>query len=74
MKKILITGTLGFIFSNFIKKVVDQYPEYTFVGIDNATEKYRLKNANDGKKHWELKYGKIPLEIEMQNKYEIVKN
>jgi dTDP-glucose 4,6-dehydratase len=44
MKKILITGTLGFIFSNFIKKVVDQYPEYTFVGIDNATEKYRLKN------------------------------
>ena len=27
-----------------------------------ANEKYRIKNPFDGKKHWELKYGKIPLE------------
>lgn len=44
MKKILVTGTLGFIFSNFIKKVVDEYPEYSFIGVDKAVRIYNLKN------------------------------
>ena len=44
MKKILITGTAGFIFSNFIQYVVDKYPEYEYVGVDMVTRFYTLKN------------------------------
>jgi len=45
MKKILVTGVLGFIFSNFIKKVVNEYPEYEFIGIDKAVRPHNLKNT-----------------------------
>lgn len=45
MKTILVTGVLGFIFSNFIRKVVEEYPEYRFVGVDKAVRKYNLSNA-----------------------------
>lgn len=44
MKKILVTGTLGFIFSNFIRKVVEEYSEYKFVGVDKAVKDYNLDN------------------------------
>lgn len=44
MKTILVTGVLGFIFSNFIKKVIDEYPEYRFIGVDKAVRFYNLKN------------------------------
>lgn len=43
-KKILVTGVLGFIFSNFIKKAVNQFEEYLFVGIDMAFKTYNLEN------------------------------
>ncbi len=45
MKKILITGSLGFIGSNFIRQVIDQYPEYQWVGIDKAIYDYCLLNT-----------------------------
>lgn len=51
MKTILCTGTLGFIFNNFIRQTVDVYPEYRFVGIDSAMEKYRLKNIFEHKNY-----------------------
>ena len=44
MKKIIVSGTLGFIFSNFIKYVVDEYPEFQFVGVDKAVYEYNLDN------------------------------
>jgi dTDP-glucose 4,6-dehydratase len=44
MKKILITGVLGFIFSNFIEWAIDKYPEYTFIGIDKGIASYSLKS------------------------------
>lgn len=44
-KKILVSGSLGFIFSNFVRQVVDQYPEYIFVGIDKAVKEYNLDNS-----------------------------
>lgn len=42
---ILITGTLGFIGSNFIQQVLQQYPEYRWVGIDKAVYDYCLYNT-----------------------------
>lgn len=44
-KTVLITGTLGFIFSNFVRKVVPNYPEYRFVGVDKAVFPYNLENS-----------------------------
>src|ERR1700722_3045671 len=41
---ILITGTLGFIGSNFIRNVVDNYSEYHWVGVDKAVYDYCLFN------------------------------
>ena len=43
-KKILVTGVLGFIFSNFIRLATKQYPEYKFVGIDKGVKNYNLHN------------------------------
>ena len=42
MKKILITGTAGFIFGNFIRKAIydqnkPQDRQYTFTSIDRVT-------------------------------------
>jgi dTDP-glucose 4,6-dehydratase len=42
MKTILVTGTLGFIFSNFIRYAVDSFPQYRFVGVDKAVQPYNL--------------------------------
>lgn len=44
MKKVLCTGTLGFIFSNFIRKVVKEHPNYEFVCVDKAVKDYNLDN------------------------------
>jgi len=43
-QKILITGTLGFIGSNFIENVVDKYSEYQWIGVDKAVYDYCLSN------------------------------
>lgn len=43
--KILITGTLGFIGSNFIRTVTRRYPEYQWVGVDKAVYNYNLDNS-----------------------------
>jgi dTDP-glucose 4,6-dehydratase len=37
MKKILVTGGAGFIGSNFVKYIIDKYPEYTIVNLDKLT-------------------------------------
>lgn len=44
MKKILVTGSCGFIFSNFIQKVLKEEPDYTFVGIDKLVNPYNFHN------------------------------
>jgi len=45
MKKILVTGTCGFIFSNFVRLIRDS-SEYTFVGIDKLIEEHNVKNVD----------------------------
>lgn len=48
MKKVLLTGTCGFIFSNFIRKAIYEKQPYSFVSIDrvsgNANALYAHKN------------------------------
>jgi dTDP-glucose 4,6-dehydratase len=48
MKKVLITGTCGFIFSNFIRRAIYEKQPYSFVSIDrvngNANALYSHKN------------------------------
>jgi dTDP-glucose 4,6-dehydratase len=41
---VILTGTLGFIGANFIRYVVEQYPEYRWIGIDKAVYDYCLLN------------------------------
>jgi dTDP-glucose 4,6-dehydratase len=42
--KVLVTGTLGFIFSNFIRRVVE-LPGYRWVGVDKAVRPHALLNT-----------------------------
>lgn len=44
MKTILITGTAGFIFSNFIRKVFHDRLPFKFVSVDKVIASYNLKN------------------------------
>ena len=43
-KKIIVTGGLGFIGSNFLNKFVVEYPEYLFINIDCMTYAANQKN------------------------------
>ncbi len=51
MKKILITGTGGFIFSNFIRKAIFDKLPYTFVSVDKVTKTSVLNNIYQNKSH-----------------------
>jgi dTDP-glucose 4,6-dehydratase len=50
-KKILITGTGGFIFSNFIRKAIFDKLPYTFVSVDKVTKTSVLNNIYQNKSH-----------------------
>lgn len=50
-KKILITGTGGFIFSNFIRKAIFDKLPYTFVSVDKVTKASVLNNIYQNKSH-----------------------
>lgn len=43
-QKILVTGTCGFILSNFIRTMVTDHPEYHFICVDNIVEPINLHN------------------------------
>jgi len=44
MKKVLVTGTCGFIFSNFVRTIKNV--DYEFVGVDKLIEEHNLKNVD----------------------------
>lgn len=54
MKKVLVTGSGGFIFSNFIRKALFNKSEYSFVSIDLCVGQNVLNNiyANKGHKFY----------------------
>jgi len=49
--KILLSGSLGSIFSNFIRNTIDKYPKIQFICVDKAIEKYSLNNLFEHPRH-----------------------
>jgi len=47
MKSILLTGTAGFIGSNFVPYFLDKYPEYELINLDLLTYAGDLKNLQE---------------------------
>lgn len=47
MKTILVTGGAGFIGSNFVKLMLEKYPEYKIINIDTLTYAGNLENLKD---------------------------
>lgn len=50
-KKILVTGTGGFIFSNFIRRAIFSKSPYTFVSIDKVQKSNAINNVYTNKNH-----------------------
>ena len=51
MKKVLVTGGAGFIGSNFIKYMLDKYPDYIVINLDLLTYAGNLENLTDVENH-----------------------
>ncbi|HAR62867.1 MAG: dTDP-glucose 4,6-dehydratase [Candidatus Margulisiibacteriota bacterium] len=51
MKKVLITGGAGFIGSNFIRHMIQTYPDYQIINFDNLTYAGNLDNLSDMELH-----------------------
>ncbi|MFW6015266.1 MAG: GDP-mannose 4,6-dehydratase, partial [bacterium] len=47
MKNILVTGGAGFIGSNFVKLMLNKYPDYNIINIDALTYAGNLENLKD---------------------------
>ena len=46
-EKILVTGGAGFIGSNFIRYILNKYPDYTIINLDKLTYAGRRENLKD---------------------------
>lgn len=47
MKNVLVTGGAGFIGSNFVKMMVEKYPDYNIINLDALTYAGNLENLSD---------------------------
>ena len=56
MKSILLTGTAGFIGSNFVPYFLNKYPEYTLINLDLLTYAGNLKNLKECKSNPKYKF------------------
>ena len=71
MKKVLVTGVCGFIFSNFIRKIsANDLNNYCFIGVDKVIEDHNLKNIDS---HYPLYIGDIADEHFMDRVFRIEK-
>jgi dTDP-glucose 4,6-dehydratase len=48
---VLVTGGCGFIGSNFVKYMLEKYPDYTIVNLDKLTYAGNLENLSDLENH-----------------------
>ena len=56
MKSILLTGTAGFIGSNFVPYFLDKYPEYNLINLDLLTYAGDLKNLKECEENSRYKF------------------
>ena len=56
MKSILLTGTAGFIGSNFVPYFLDKYPEYNLINLDLLTYAGDLENLKECKNNPRYKF------------------
>ena len=54
--KILVTGGAGFIGSNFIRYIINKYPEYKIINLDILTYAGNLENLKDVQEHPNYKF------------------
>jgi dTDP-glucose 4,6-dehydratase len=54
--RILVTGGCGFIFSNFIRRMLQKYPDYEIVNLDKLTYCGRIENTLDFKDNKNYKF------------------
>ncbi|MGE4357075.1 MAG: dTDP-glucose 4,6-dehydratase [Candidatus Omnitrophota bacterium] len=58
MEKILITGGCGFIGSNFIRHIINKYPQYKIINLDKLTYAGNKDNLKDIEKNPRYKFVK----------------
>lgn len=71
-KTVLVTGSCGFIFSNFMRKVMREKSPYRFVSVDKVLASYNRYNVELNKDHT-FYMGDIADEIFMDNIFAIEK-
>ena len=58
-KNILLTGTVGFIGSNFLPYFLKKYPEYNLINLDILTCAGNLENLKESETNPRLVFKKI---------------
>jgi len=71
-KKVLVTGSCGFIFSNFMRKVMREQEQYQFVSIDRVLAPYNIYNIKANSDH-PFYMGDIADEQFIENVFQIEK-
>ena len=61
MKTILVTGGAGFIGSNFVKRMLKEYPDYQIINIDALTYAGNLENLKDIADNANYKFIKVDI-------------
>lgn len=61
MKRLLVTGAAGFIGSNFVRYMLNKYPDYRILGLDALTYAGNLDNFHDlwDKPNFQFFHGRI---------------
>lgn len=72
MKRVLVTGSCGFIFSNFMRKVMREEAPYTFISVDKVLAPYNRYNVMANRDHT-FYMGDIADEVFINNVFTIEK-
>ncbi|MBN2002447.1 MAG: dTDP-glucose 4,6-dehydratase [Anaerolineae bacterium] len=59
MQRLMVTGGAGFIGSNFVRYMLEKYPDYTIAVYDKLTYAGRIENLQDVEKRFGPRYGFI---------------